>query len=162
LHFTAYRDGRAQATTLADVDAVVFSEACRAVDLLVSVSAFAIDDAAPAGASAPAHPQHARSRRVARLAALPLGEMAQMRRRTLSLVLAREIDAGRVRVDERHVRVGSHAVHLATARVTDDGAPLELELPAKRGKLAAVPWLPYDEVLLQRIADAVGVLLVQR
>lgn len=158
LRFTAYRDGHAQATTLADVDAVVFSEACRAVDLLVSVSAFAIEDTSPTAGSAP----QARSRRVDRLAALPLGAMAQMRRRALSLVLAREIDAGRVRVDERHVRVGNHAVHLATARVTDDGAPVELELPAGRGKLAAVPWLPYDEVLLQRIADAVGVLLAPR
>jgi hypothetical protein len=162
LHFTRYRDGRAQRTALADLDAVVFSEACRAVDLLVSVSAFAIDDESPSSSARPSHPRTERRARVDRLGTLPLGEMAQMRRRALTLALAHEIDAGRVAVDERHVRVGSHAVHLSTARVTDDGAPVELELPAKRGKLAAVPWLPYDEVLLQRIADAVGALLARR
>jgi hypothetical protein len=55
--------------------------------------------------------------------------------------------------------VASHAVHLSTARITRNGSPIEIELPEKHAKLAAVPWLPYDEVLLQKIVDTVAVLL---
>ena len=158
------------------VDPIVYSEACRAVDLLVSVTTFAVEDgssalpitagdlglhlagtAAPAGT--PAHPRVARMRRLDHLATLPLSGMATMRRVTLQHVFAAQIEAGRVVVDERHVRVGRCAVHLATARVTRDGEALELPAAPAQGKLAALPWLPYDEALLQRVAEAVGTLL---
>jgi hypothetical protein len=62
-------------------------------------------------------------------------------------------------MEARQVRVGPFAVHLATARVTKGGAPVEVAEPASGATLAAVPWLPYDEVLLQKICDRVGALL---
>ena len=161
------------------LDPIVFSEICRAVDLLVSTCAFAADDdrsslpltvadlgvhlagqAAP-GLPAAAHPRVARMRRIDHLGALPLSAMAQSRRDAIARVFADAIEQGRVVLDERHVRVGPCAVHLATARVTRDGEPVELPAPPAKPRLAAVPWLPYDEVLLQRIADAVGALLAR-
>lgn len=156
LRFERWQDGGWQPAPLHGIDPVAFSEACRAVDLLVSVSAFA--DAQP---SLPEPAQHERRMRLRHLADLPLGSMAAMRRRALALALGQAIADGRVVLEERHIRIGDHTVHLSTARVTCRGAPVELPLPDKRGKLHPVPWLPYDEVLLQRIADAVGVLLAQ-
>jgi hypothetical protein len=59
--------------------------------------------------------------------------------------------------------VGDYRVHLATARITRSGEAVELEAaaPARAAsaRVAAVPWLPYDEVLLRRVAEAVGRLL---
>jgi hypothetical protein len=34
-----------------------------------------------------------------------------------------------------------------------------VKLPGKRARLAAVPWLPYDEVLLERVASIACALL---
>ena len=39
---------------------------------------------------------------------------------------------------------------LATGRVTCDGEPVTIDVP-KSSNLAAVPWLPYDEKLLEMI-----------
>ena len=85
--------------------------------------------------------------------------MAATRRDALRHGFADEVASGAVAFEGRHVRVGPYAVHLSTARVTRDGAPVDLDLPAGRSNLAAVPWLPHDEVLLERIARAVGTLL---
>ena len=180
LRFGTWRDRRWKALPLSAVPAVVLSEACRAVDLLVSVSAFAIDDLdrfgvltvgdlgvrlsadeSPVVAPARVHPGVARRGRLHALGQEPLGAMAAMRRRALELALAPLIEAGRVVIEARHVRVGDAAVHLATGRVVENGSALELEPPVARSTLAAVPWLPYDEVLLQRIADNVAALLVR-
>jgi hypothetical protein len=150
---------------------------CRAVDLLVSVAGFAIEDGTSsmpltlgdigvrmAGkvvipAPATPHPRVARGIRLAHLARLNLNDMASTRRAVLARIFAQHIAAGTIVLEERHLRLGPHAIHLQTARVTKDGAPVELTFSGKRAKLHAVPWLPYDEALLQKIVDSVGVLL---
>ncbi|WP_431256799.1 DUF4132 domain-containing protein [Roseateles chitinivorans] len=170
------RDGpRWKRCAPASVEPIVFSEACRAIDLLVSTAGFAledgpsdlpltVDDLDAARRSGAPHPQIARWRRLEALSEHSLGEMAQARRDALAHVLADVIADGRVSMTARHLQVGDHAVHLATARVTVRGEPVVLDIPpAPAGRrLAAVPWLPYDEVLLQRIADIVGYLLLSR
>lgn len=141
-----------QAVTNDELAPVLWSEMCRAVDLLVSVSAFAL------GGEADAHdPQ--RWQRLAHLDSLDVGAMAAMRRAVLRQVFAPQIAAGRLAIGERHAHVGAHALHLATGRVTVDGAPVALALPQGGARLAALPWLPYDEVLLEKLAAAIGVLL---
>lgn len=131
---------------------VLWSEMCRAVDLLVSVSAFALG-----GEDSPDDPQ--RWQRLAHLDSLEAGAMAAMRRAVLRQVFAPQIAAGRLAIGERHAHVGAHALHLATGRVTVDGAPVPLELPQGGARLAALSWLPYDEVLLEKLAASIGVLL---
>lgn len=153
----AQRQGRSwQALAPSALSCVAYSEACRAVDLLVSASAFALASDSEGDADG------ARMRRLDFLAGLELGQMARMRRQVLQQVFAHHVDEGRMTVDARHLRVGGHAVHLATARVTLDGADVAdigLAAPAKGNKLGAVPWLPYDEALLEKIAATAGVLL---
>jgi hypothetical protein len=76
--------------------------------------------------------------------------MAEMRRRALQYALRGLAETADLQFDARHLRLGRYTVHLATGRVTRDGDPVEIDLP-KRTKLAAVPWLPYDEKLLETI-----------
>ncbi|MET3623897.1 hypothetical protein ABIC49_005545 [Burkholderia ambifaria] len=152
---------------IGEIDRVVFSEMARAVDLLVSVAAFALDDdatrAAAAALTTDTVRQHAldteRRHRLNRLSDLPLGVMARHRRHVLSLVFAEPVAQGRITIDERYVRVGAWAVHCATGRVTRDGEPVEPAIEPPPSPLRAVPWLPYDEALLQRIVDVVAGLL---
>ncbi|MDN4058630.1 DUF4132 domain-containing protein [Massilia sp. YIM B02769] len=127
----------------------VLSEACRAVDLLVSVSSVALDteDGNPCE----------RSRRLLLLAG-QTGRDA-MRRRVLAALLAPRIADGSVKLDGFHVEVGGARVSMRTGRVLRDGAPVELALPASDRKLGAVPWLPYDEALLERVMQGVAALL---
>lgn len=75
------------------------------------------------------------------------------------MVLARQIQEGKITLDERHIRVGEYAVHIATARVTKGGEPIEIAINQEKAQLAAMPWLPYDEILLQRILDNVARLM---
>ena len=82
-----------------------------------------------------------------------------MRQHVLGRAFAPLIEQGVLSMEGRHARIGDHAVHLATGRVTRDGEPVEMALAAQSGKLTAVPWLPYDEVLLERIANTVCALL---
>lgn len=142
------------ASQLQQMPAVAYSEACRAVDLLVSVSAFALAEPVP---------DARRSARLAYLARLESGPMAAMRRSVLQQVFASQITQGRMQIEARHLTVGRHAVHLSTARVTCDGAEVAIEGDsgaATRGaRLGAVPWLPYDEALLEKIAAIAGQLL---
>ncbi len=178
LEFHRWGDRRWEPLPLGELDPVVYSEACRAVDLLVSASAFALDEDPAsavvtsgatcmrpvARAPAPEPPGSAAAVRRARLQALgdePLGVTAAMRRRALELALAPAVASGRVAIEARHVRVGGATVHLATGRIVQDGAALDLAPPAPKATRAAVPWLPYDEVLLQRIVDNVSALLAR-
>ncbi|EGC98269.1 hypothetical protein B1M_42463 [Burkholderia sp. TJI49] len=85
--------------------------------------------------------------------------MARHRKQVLSLVFAEPIAQGRMSIDERHVRVGAWSVHCATGRVTRDGEPVEAAVVEPPRPLRAVPWLPYDEALLQRIVEVVAGLL---
>jgi hypothetical protein len=158
LCFEQHDGGSQDGSVIGTIDPIVFSEVCRAVDLLVSVAGVGLE---PATDGPVTHGGWvARRRRLDRLGEVPLGETARMRREAVEAVLADQVAAGRVVVEPRQVRVGSHAVHLATARVTRDGEPVELDLPDVGSPLAAVPWLPYDELLLQRVVQAVGALLV--
>ncbi|WP_244117114.1 hypothetical protein [Burkholderia cenocepacia] len=81
--------------------------------------------------------------------------MARHRRQVLSLVFAEPVAQGRITIDERHVRADAWPVHCATGRVTRDGEPVEPAI-APPSLLRAVPWLPCDEALLQRIVDVVA------
>ncbi|KML49367.1 hypothetical protein VL15_28335 [Burkholderia cepacia] len=152
---------------IGEIDRVVFSEVARAVDLLVSVAAFALDDDATRAAASAQTVDPVRLReieaerwqRLNRLSDLPLGVMARHRKHVLSLVFAEPIAQGRMTIDERHVRVGAWSVHCATGRVTHDGEPVDAAIEPPPSPLRAVPWLPYDEALLQRIVDVVAGLL---
>ncbi|WP_404938303.1 DUF4132 domain-containing protein [Pseudomonas sp. JDS08PS003] len=150
-----------QPILLLDVPPQVFSEACRAIDLLVSVSSFAIEELAQTatGQSLPQMPAAKREQRLNLLAEHNLTQMTLMRQHVLSTAFATLIEEGVLSMEGRHVRVGEHAVHLVTGRVTRDGEPVEVALAAQSGKLTALPWLPYDEVLLERIANTVCALL---
>ena len=139
-----------QAIDASQMSPVAYSEACRAIDLLVSASAFALADD---------DQDERRGQRLAYLATLETGPMAGMRRAVLQQVFAQQIAEGRMAIAPRHLMVGRHAIHLATGRITLDGAEVMVELVAKGGKLAAVPWLPHDEALLDTIAGLAGQLL---
>ena len=157
--FQKRQGSRWQSIAIREIPPITFSEMGRAVDLLVSVAGFALEDTASTKTRS-LHPQAAaRGRHIARMGKLRVGEMASMRRVVLKRVFEREIVAGTVAIDSHHVRVRAFSIHLATARVTRDGAPIDLDLPKGNAKLAAVPWLPYDEVLLERIVDSVAALL---
>ncbi|WP_426107588.1 DUF4132 domain-containing protein [Massilia sp. TSP1-1-2] len=157
-----------------EVPPVVFSEVARAVDLLVSVSAFAIDDRQDScaltmgdfgfcgAAPSPKDRQYlARTRRLDHLGQLSLSEMGRARRAVLAIVFAEQIANGRLHLDSHHIRVGNYSVHLASARVLNGNAPILLPADDQSRKLSALPWLPYDEVLLQKIVDQVAQLLTQ-
>ncbi|PXX37327.1 DUF4132 domain-containing protein [Undibacterium pigrum] len=159
LHF-AHRIGKHWSPIMiTELDAVVFSEIARAADLLVSVASFAIhdkvsDEAVTAG-DLRLHPFEqttaSRSKHLAHLSTLPLGVMAINRKNTLAMVFATQIEERTIILDERHIRVGEYAVHIATARMTKNGEAVEIDTNKKKAQLAAMPCLPYDEILLQRI-----------
>ena len=75
------------------------------------------------------------------------------------MLFAQQIEDGRMEMAPRHLMVGRHAIHLATGRVTLDGAEVVVDVTAKASKLGAVPWLPHDEALLEKIAGLAGQLL---
>jgi hypothetical protein len=129
---------------LGDLPVATFSEIARAVDLLVSTSGFAI--------SAEGEDRE-REFRLWDLAQKPIGAMAEMRKQAIAHVLAGREDMAGLTFDARHLRLGPYAIHLATGRVTRDGEPVTIDPPA-RSNLAAVPWLPYDEKLLESIVYA--------
>ena len=133
---------------LAESPPQVVSEACRAVDLLVSVATVALDTE---------DDSRDRLRRVEMLAR-QTGRDA-MRRRVLAQVLEKQIAAGTVAIKGFHVQVAGARVSIRTGRVLRDGAQVELALPDTGRRLGAVPWLPYDEALLERVVRSVGVLL---
>ena len=129
---------------------VAYSEACRAVDLLVSASALALVEEVQSAQ---------REERLFYLANLAPGPMAGMRRTVLRQVFAQQIEAGCMALEPRQLTVGRHAIHLVTGRVTLDGAEVAIEVAAKGNKLGAVPWLPHDEALLEKIVGLAGQLL---
>lgn len=157
LGFERRRGRQWQPVTIGELPPALFSEACRAVDLLVSVTAFAIDD----DLLAETRPV-ASSRKRPPVSEEPTPtRMARMRHAVLRRVFAPLASEGRVNLGERHLHVGEHAIHLSTARVTRAGAPVDVEIPAGSPQLQAVPWLPYDEKLLQKIVNTAGVLLAR-
>lgn len=161
VHFARRSEKHWRPVLLKNVPPQVFSEACRAIDLLVSISSFAIEELTQNAAGEPISPMPPgkREQRLELLSGHNLNQMTLMRRHVLSTAFAPLIEEGKVAMDGRHVRVGDYAVHLVTGRVSRDGAPADVALAAQSGKLAALPWLPYDEVLLERIANTVCALL---
>jgi hypothetical protein len=129
---------------LGDLPAATLSEILRAVDLLVSVSGFALISEGEA---------QDREMHLHNLALRPLGPMAEMRKQALKRVLRGLEGMADLHFDARHLRLGTYAIHLATGRVTRDGEPIAIDVP-KRANPVAVPSLPYDEKLLEAICCA--------
>jgi hypothetical protein len=73
-----------------------------------------------------------------------------MRKQALERVPRDRDGLDHIEFDARHLRVGPYAIHLVTGRVVCDGEPVAAHLP-ERSNLAAVPWLSYDERLLEAI-----------
>lgn len=158
IRFSVRRGTRWTPVDPAAVSPVAVSEACRAVDLLVSTAAFAIGTQ-----DAPDQYDAARCRRLDSIAETSCSDMLHMRRHILTRAFAGAIARGDVRVDARHLVIGDCKVHLATARVTQSGRDLStdpaLDVPKSPSNLRALPWLPYDEKLLDEIVWKAAALL---
>ncbi|REK87114.1 DUF4132 domain-containing protein [Streptomyces inhibens] len=135
---------------LADVDAVRLSETLRSVDLLISTGSFAWCDTH-------AHDRDARQA-LDRLYTLPLGRTARLRREAVRRILAEHLASGRIELGDRQLRLDGYDIHLATGRVTRDGDPVDISLPQGR-QAVPLPFLPYDEALLERVVRTVGHLM---
>jgi hypothetical protein len=133
---------------------LLMSEALRAVDLLVSVGTYAL-------AEDPSLDAALRQRHLTALAQRPATESMRMRRQALERIFSAHPHAAHVVFDERHARVGDFAVHLSTARVTRHGDPINVITRPQRTAVP-VPWLPYDESLLERVAHTITKLIEQR
>jgi hypothetical protein len=102
-----------------------------------------------------------RQRHLTALAQRPATESMRMRRQALERIFSAHPHAAAVVFDERHARVGDFAVHLSTARVTRHGDPINVAMRPQRTAVP-MPWLPYDESLLERVAHTIKVLIEQR
>lgn len=179
---------RSSRLPIREVEPIIYSESCRAADLLVSVSSFAYTADDPSGpltlreagiyflgdepplTPMPLHPVLKRRKRLHYLGTLNIADMAAMRRQVLGQVFAGPIETGHLIFETRSVKIGDYTVNLATAQVQKNGEQIELKLPknlkttsnstqGKNNKLAAVPWLPYDESLLEKLANTIAFLL---
>jgi hypothetical protein len=133
--------GSSSPMSLVDVPPVALSEILRAVDLLVSVGGFAL--------TAEERDRHYQPR-MQTLAVGPLGTMLEMRKQALIQAFRGTSVIEAAQFDARHLLLGDYAIHLATGRTTCRGEPVAIPAPS-RSNLAAVPWLPYDEKLLETI-----------
>jgi hypothetical protein len=136
-----------------DAPALLVSESLREVDLLVSVGSYAL-------AEDPSLDAALRQRQLASLTARPASESLSMRRHALEHIFSSHPYGAHVVFDERHARVGDFAVHLSTARVTRRGDPIAVPMALQRTAIP-LPWLPYDETLLERVAHTVAALVQQ-
>lgn len=128
---------------LQDLPPVTLSEILRSVDLMISLSGFAVGPTEEDDAEGPLRRMH-----LQRLSEGPVGPMVEMRRQALERVLARQEGLPEFAFDTRHLRIGPYAIHLATGRITRDGEPITLDGPEVPA-IFALPWLPYDEKLLE-------------
>lgn len=165
---------------LKDVPPIIYSEACRAVDLLVSVASYAYtgddphggltvgdvglhlsSEPAPPPKPGPVHPVLRRQRRLRHLGGLNIADMMAMRQQVLAQAFAAQVESGQIKFDGRAATIGEYTVNLGTARVSKLGEQVEVKLakPGKGKNLAALPWLPYDEVLLEKLVGAIAALL---
>jgi hypothetical protein len=140
-----FTSGRWQPAVLAKVPRVLLSEVLRSVDLLMSTAALGFDDG-----------QSGASRPLDGLEDLPITGQTKARRAMLETVLAAVPGSDRITFEARFLRVrsvdGDYRVHYGTGIVvepsgaarqsTDDGRSVEIPLP----------WLPYDEALLELVA----------
>lgn len=112
----------------ADEDPQLVSECLRAVDLLVSVSAFSLDSECSYESGS-----------------------ARERQSALAGMLGSSPRGDRPFVDGRYVRFGEIKISIATGRATVDGAEIELPRASK-----GVSVLPYPDEILHRIVVAVN------
>ena len=174
------RGTRPRRVPMADMPPIVYSEASRAVDLLVSTCAHAyvgedsrepmtvgeagiqlMNEPAPPR-SGPLHPRLRREIRLRQLATVPLGDMRAMRRQVLEDTFSEQVRAGHVAFDDRSASIGALTVNLNTAKVSRGGEQIDFKLPkvgSKGSKLAALPWVPYDEALLEKLVGTIATLL---
>ena len=87
--------------------------------------------------------------------------MTAMRQQVLAQAFAAQVDSGQLKFDRRIATVGDYTVNLSTARVSKFGEQVEVKLakPGKGKNLAALPWLPYDEVLLEKLVGTLAALV---
>jgi Domain of unknown function (DUF4132) len=123
-----YRGVGHEAVDLPTEDRQLLSECLRAVDLLVSVSAFSLDPEYTFEAGS------ARERQVA-----------------LFGMLGSSPQEDRPFVDGRYVRVGDTRVSIATGRASKDGEEIEIPSPS----VGTTP-LPYPDEILQRIVVGIN------
>lgn len=123
-----FRGASGKSVDLAAEDPQAVSECLRAVDLLVGVSAFALDPA--------------------RSVVTP---SARERHAALVGMLGPPSGSQRAFVDGHHVRAGDLSISIATGRVSRDGE--EVELP---GVAAGVTVIPYPDEVLHRIVVALN------
>ena len=153
----AAKDAGRQRASLGTIDPVVLSEVLRDIDLLTSVGAFAHDPQSVAALA------NARRRKRGFIGlhgiytppdpvVVPVGQSADMRREVLRRVYAKMSD---ISVAARHIETRGHKIHIATARVTRDGEPVDLELPTGEN---SVVWLPHHDEVLSLIVQQVHVL----
>lgn len=180
LNFWRVGSSRTRRVPCPEVPPLIYSEASRAADLLVSVSAYAYvgsDSRAPLSLadvdihlwnesapprSGPEHPRLRRMRRLYQLSTLPIADMVAMRRRVLEDAFAQQVQDGKLAFEQRSAKVGDLHVHLSTGKVSRDGVQIEIKLPhhgAKGSKLAALPWVPYDEALLEKLVATIATLV---
>ena len=84
-----------------------------------------------------------------------------MRQQVLAQAFAAQVESGQLKFDRRVATVGDYTVNLSTARASKLGEQVDVKLakPAKGKNLAALPWLPYDEVLLEKLVGTLAALL---
>ncbi|MBI3724326.1 DUF4132 domain-containing protein [bacterium] len=159
------RDGRSWAqVSLGGVPRVVFSEACRDLDLVVGVASVGEDsawlewDAARRRGEGPAWPEAlGRYERI-------LAASAATRAALLARILPALGLAGRVTVEGRFARVqgelGSYRVHLGSANVHKEPQGRFVAFPRPAREIAPRVYLPDDAALDPRTAEVVARVLL--
>ncbi|MEU8797610.1 DUF4132 domain-containing protein [Spirillospora sp. NPDC048819] len=144
VRFARREDGAWREAPLADVPALVFSEAMRDVDLFVGVTSIAAD---PAWEDGRAHDYRVREWQA------DLGESARTRRDALERVLPRTKIADRCRIDGRYLVVRgelrTYKIHLGSAGVMMEPDDAFLCVVPERG--GAKVFLPFEEERLSLI-----------
>ena len=143
LELRALQEGKPVPVRLGDLPPAALSEVLRAVDLLVSTSGIAMTGGDPWD------DERGRQRHLQDLGQKPLGAVTAMRKLALERLLQGREDMADLSFGARHLRLGPYAIHLATARVTRDGEPVTIDPPNTAA--VAMPWLPYEEKLLETI-----------
>lgn len=123
-----FRGAERKSLDLAAEDPQLVSECLRAVDLLVGVSAFALDPA--------------------RSVETP---SARERRAVLTRMFGSSAESVRPFVDGHHVRAGNLSISIATGRVSRDGE--EVEVPSVASEVTVIP---YPDEVLYRIVVALN------
>lgn len=131
--------------------AQVFSEICRAVDLLVSRAGIGL--AAADDASFPAGSREKHLRYLSET-----GGIAAQRREVIAHLFAEAVAAGHLCITGNRAEIGDYSVNLATGRTTRAGAPAEITL-AEKAEKTPLFWLPYEETLLRQLCATLNELL---